>query len=138
MGSLLGKIPPVPTNNKQPKRPPIEFEAEWFSGNGGTRVGVDKPIWFPGGGRPNRSRTPTTSTTTILTTDPDGGGGVDEDGYFSGDIAFILASMALVFLMIPGLGFFYSGLARKKNALSLITLCLWSVALVSVQVKAFS
>lgn len=35
--------------------------------------------------------------------------------------------------MIPGVGFFYSGLARRKSALSLIWLSLMSVGLVSFQ-----
>ena len=36
--------------------------------------------------------------------------------------------------MIPGVGFFYSGLARRKSALSLIWLSLMSIAIVSFQV----
>lgn len=32
--------------------------------------------------------------------------------YSPGDIAWVLASTALVWIMIPGLGFFYSGLLR--------------------------
>ena len=36
-------------------------------------------------------------------------------------------------LMIPGLGYFYSGLARRQNALSLIFLCMASLAMVSIQ-----
>lgn len=35
-----------------------------------------------------------------------------------GDSAFILVSSALVLLMTPGLGFFYSGMVRRKNALN--------------------
>jgi Amt family ammonium transporter len=35
--------------------------------------------------------------------------------------------------MIPGVGFFYSGLARRKSALSLIWLSLMSVGVVSFQ-----
>lgn len=44
-------------------------------------------------------------------------------------------STALVLLMIPGVGFFYSGLARRKSALSLIWLSMMSVAVVSFQVS---
>jgi ammonium transporter, Amt family len=55
--------------------------------------------------------------------------------YSTGDVAWILASTALVWLMIPGVGFFYSGLARRKSALSLIWLTLMSVAIVSFQVS---
>jgi len=54
--------------------------------------------------------------------------------YTTGDVAWVLASTALVWLMIPGVGFFYSGLARRKSALSLIWLSLMSVAIVSFQV----
>lgn len=40
---------------------------------------------------------------------------------------------ALVLLMIPGVGFFYSGLARRKSALSLIMLSMLSIAVVDFQ-----
>lgn len=40
---------------------------------------------------------------------------------------------ALVLLMIPGVGFFYSGLARRKSALSLICLSLLATGVVSCQ-----
>ncbi|KAF9390495.1 hypothetical protein CPB97_009087 [Podila verticillata] len=53
--------------------------------------------------------------------------------YQSGDIAWTLASTALVWLMIPGIGYFYSGMARSKNALSLIMLSCCSVAVVTFQ-----
>src|ERR1043165_859703 len=52
----------------------------------------------------------------------------------AGDTAWVLTSTALVFIMIPGLGYFYSGMARSKNALSLIMLSVLSLAVVSVQV----
>ncbi|KAF9218851.1 ammonium transporter [Gyrodon lividus] len=50
-----------------------------------------------------------------------------------GDIAWTLASTALVWIMIPGVGFFYSGLLRRKNALSMIYLSMMTVAMVSFQ-----
>ncbi|CAG8798419.1 18185_t:CDS:2 [Gigaspora margarita] len=53
--------------------------------------------------------------------------------YQSGDIAWTLTSTALVFIMIPGVGYFYSGMARSKNALSLIMLGMLSVGVVSFQ-----
>ncbi|KAL4068504.1 ammonium transporter AmtB-like domain-containing protein [Scleroderma yunnanense] len=53
--------------------------------------------------------------------------------YNLGDIAWTLASTALVWIMIPGVGFFYSGLLRRKNALSMIYLCMMCVAVVSFQ-----
>lgn len=53
--------------------------------------------------------------------------------YNLGDIAWIIAAMALVFIMIPGVGYFYSGLLRRKNALSMIWASMLSVAVVSFQ-----
>ncbi|KAF9153408.1 hypothetical protein BG015_003477 [Linnemannia schmuckeri] len=53
--------------------------------------------------------------------------------YEAGDIAWTLASTALVWLMIPGIGYFYSGMARSKNALSLIMLSCCSIAVVTFQ-----
>ncbi|KAE8394248.1 ammonium transporter AmtB-like domain-containing protein [Aspergillus alliaceus] len=65
-----------------------------------------------------------------------GGDSLTEDlniYYSSGDIAWVIVSTALVLLMIPGVGFFYSGLARRKSALSLLWLSLMSVGIVSFQ-----
>ncbi|KAF9066756.1 ammonium transporter [Rhodocollybia butyracea] len=53
--------------------------------------------------------------------------------YQNGDIAWTLASTALVFIMIPGLGYFYSGLLRRKNALSMIYMSVMTLAVVSFQ-----
>ncbi len=44
-----------------------------------------------------------------------------------------MTSSALVLLMVPGVGVFYSGLARRKSALSLIWLSLMSIAVVGFQ-----
>ncbi|CAA7268894.1 unnamed protein product [Cyclocybe aegerita] len=61
----------------------------------------------------------------------------DADGaeivYNLGDIGFIIATMALVWIMVPGVGLFYSGLLRRKNALSMIYTSLASIAVVSFQ-----
>jgi len=38
----------------------------------------------------------------------------------TGDTAFVLISAALVCLMTPGLAFFYGGLVRKKNVLTIM------------------
>lgn len=62
---------------------------------------------------------------------------VDGDGktvvYNLGDIGFVIAATALVWIMIPGVGFFYSGLLRRKNALSMIWTSLVSIGIVSFQ-----
>lgn len=55
--------------------------------------------------------------------------------YNPGDIAWVLASTALVWIMIPGVGFFYSGLLRRKNALSMIWASMMTLAVVSFQVS---
>src|SRR5262245_530161 len=49
------------------------------------------------------------------------------------DTAWVLMPAALVMLMTPALGLFYSGLVRQKNALSTITHSFFILALVSVQ-----
>ncbi|KAJ2656833.1 hypothetical protein IWW48_004811 [Coemansia sp. RSA 1200] len=51
----------------------------------------------------------------------------------TGDTAWILVSAALVFIMSPGIGYFYSGMARSKNAVSLVFLCMIAMSVVSVQ-----
>lgn len=53
--------------------------------------------------------------------------------YQTGDIAWMITCTALVLLMIPGVGFFYSGLARRKSALSLIWLSIMAAGIVSFQ-----
>ncbi|KAL5118318.1 ammonium transporter Amt1 [Pleosporales sp. CAS-2024a] len=53
--------------------------------------------------------------------------------YVPGDIAWMITATALVLLMIPGVGFFYSGLARRKSALSLLWLSVMATAVVSFQ-----
>ena len=63
--------------------------------------------------------------------DPDKGTTVVYNG---GDIAWTLASTALVWIMVPGVGFFYSGLLRRKNGLSMIYLSVGTIAVVSFQV----
>jgi Amt family ammonium transporter len=42
----------------------------------------------------------------------------DSSKYNSADIAWILVATALVFLMTPGLAFFYGGMVHRKNVLS--------------------
>jgi Amt family ammonium transporter len=50
-----------------------------------------------------------------------------------GDVSYILICSAMVLIMVPGLGFLYSGLARRKSALSLIWACVGSSAVVTFQ-----
>jgi Amt family ammonium transporter len=52
----------------------------------------------------------------------------------SGDTAWVLMSSALVLLMtIPGLAFFYGGLVRRKNVLSILMQCFIIVCVISLQ-----
>ncbi|CAG7727473.1 unnamed protein product [Allacma fusca] len=51
----------------------------------------------------------------------------------SGEVTWILACTAITWIMIPGVGFFYNGMAPRKSSLILIITCFWSVALVSIQ-----
>ncbi len=51
----------------------------------------------------------------------------------TGDSVFVWISTLLVFLMIPGLAFFYAGLVRKKNILSVLMACFATLAIVSLQ-----
>ncbi len=51
----------------------------------------------------------------------------------SGDTAWVLASSALVMLMTPGLAFFYGGMVRRKNVLSILMQCMIVLGLISVQ-----
>jgi len=51
----------------------------------------------------------------------------------TGDTAWVLMSSALVLLMTPGLAFFYGGMVRKKNILSILIQCFIIMCLVSVQ-----
>jgi len=52
----------------------------------------------------------------------------------AGDTAWVMVSAALVMLMtIPGLAFFYGGLVRKKNVLSVLMQCFMLMCLLSLQ-----
>jgi Amt family ammonium transporter len=55
----------------------------------------------------------------------------------SGDTAWVLMSAALVMLMTPALAFFYGGLVRRKNMLSVLMQCLMILCLISLQWVAF-
>ena len=52
--------------------------------------------------------------------------------YNSADIVWLLVATALVFLMTPGLAFFYGGMVHKKNVLSTMMKSIVAAGLVSV------
>src|SRR5947199_5788121 len=60
-------------------------------------------------------------------------GAVKADVINTGDSAWVFASSALVMLMTPAVGFFYGGMVRSKNVVSVIKQSLVILALVSIQ-----
>lgn len=50
----------------------------------------------------------------------------------SGDTAWMLASTALVFLMTPGLAFFYGGMVRTKSVLNMMMMSFITIGIVSI------
>lgn len=50
----------------------------------------------------------------------------------AGSIAFIIVCASLVFLMTPGLAFFYGGLERRKNVINTMMMCVIPIAVASV------
>ncbi|KAI5481446.1 hypothetical protein MNV49_004202 [Pseudohyphozyma bogoriensis] len=60
--------------------------------------------------------------------------GSDEGAVFSpGDEAWILTCTALVMIMCPGVGYLYSGLLRRKNALSMLYLSMAVYCVITFQ-----
>ena len=55
----------------------------------------------------------------------------------TGDTAWVLISSALVLLMTPGLAFFYGGMVRRKNMLSILMQCFIIMCVLSVQWVVF-
>jgi Amt family ammonium transporter len=56
-----------------------------------------------------------------------------DDGKYNGaDIAWIIVATALVFLMTPGLAFFYGGMVHRKNVISTMIKSLIAAGVVSV------
>ena len=51
----------------------------------------------------------------------------------TGDTAWVLTASAMVLLMTPGLAFFYGGLVRRKNILSVLMQCFVIICIVSIQ-----
>ena len=62
----------------------------------------------------------------------------DADGkqsiYNLGDVSWVLSSVGNVFILAAGVGFFYSGLLRRKNSLSALYVSMASIAVVSIEV----
>src|SRR5947199_2357696 len=56
----------------------------------------------------------------------------DNGKYNSADIAWIIVATALVFLMTPGLAFFYGGMVTRKNVLSTMMKSVVAAGVVSV------
>lgn len=54
-------------------------------------------------------------------------------GINNADTAWMLISTALVMLMTPGLAFFYGGLVRRKNILSIMMQCFILLGVISIQ-----
>lgn len=52
--------------------------------------------------------------------------------YNSGDMAWVIVATALVFLMTPGLSFFYGGMVNRKNVISTMVQSFIAAGLVSV------
>src|SRR6476661_2715426 len=52
--------------------------------------------------------------------------------YNSADIAWIIVATALVFLMTPGLAFFYGGMVHRKNVISTMIKSVVAAGVVSV------
>jgi ammonium transporter, Amt family len=52
--------------------------------------------------------------------------------YSPADIAWILVATALVFIMTPGLAFFYGGMVHRKNIISTMIKSMVSAGIVSV------
>lgn len=62
-----------------------------------------------------------------------GSASADEMTINSADNAWVLISAALVLLMIPGVGLFYGGMVRKKNAISTIIFSFAVMSIISLQ-----
>ena len=56
----------------------------------------------------------------------------DTGKYSSADVAWIIVATALVFLMTPGLAFFYGGMVHRKNVLSTMIKSMVAAGIVSV------
>jgi Amt family ammonium transporter len=60
-------------------------------------------------------------------------GAFKADAINTGDTAWVLVSSALVMIMTPAVGFFYGGMVRSKNVVSVIKQSMVILALISIQ-----
>src|SRR6059058_2036455 len=56
----------------------------------------------------------------------------DDGKYSAADIAWIIVATALVFLMTPGLAFFYGGMVHRKNVISTMIKSMVAAGIISV------
>src|SRR3546814_307413 len=63
---------------------------------------------------------------------PAEGVNLDQAGINSADVAWILVAATLVFLMTPGLSFFYGGMVNRKNVISTMLQSFIATGLISV------
>src|SRR5439155_24984196 len=56
----------------------------------------------------------------------------DGGKYSTADIAWIIVATALVFIMTPGLAFFYGGMVHRKNVLSTMIKSMIAAGIISV------
>src|SRR6185503_19567188 len=56
----------------------------------------------------------------------------DTGKFNSADIAWIIVATALVFLMTPGLAFFYGGMVHRKNVISTMIKSVLAAGVVSI------
>ena len=56
----------------------------------------------------------------------------DTGNYNAADIAWIIVATALVFLMTPGLAFFYGGMVHRKNVISTMIKSMVAAGVISV------
>src|SRR6478609_1683087 len=56
----------------------------------------------------------------------------DSSKYVPADVAWVIVATALVFLMTPGLAFFYGGMVHRKNVISTMMKSMVAAGIVSV------
>ena len=55
------------------------------------------------------------------------------DSINHGDTAWLLVASALVMVMTPGLGFFYSGLVQRKNAVNTLMMSYIALGVIAIE-----